>query len=217
MADFGKLISGFRIFRATSFQERKEVLGHLERQGAKPGTLFITCADLRIAPDILFSTNPGELFVYRNLGGFVPPFNEKDTGILAAVEHCVLNLKVENIVVMGHAKCGIVKTLMADNSEPEDGSNNEQVIGDAMKGWLSVVSEARDAVKKALSKKTQEEQESACEHESILLSMRNLISYPFVDRLIHDGQLKIYGWYFNMYEGTLAGFDPQSKQFELIG
>jgi carbonic anhydrase len=217
MADFGKLISGYRLFKATGFQERKEIIGHLDRQGVQPGTLFITCADLRVAPDIMFSTNPGELFVFRNLGGFIPPFNEKGTGMLAAIEYAVCNLKVENIVVMGHAKCGIIKLLMEDKNVAEEASGAEESSDDSIKAWLSVAKEAKDSVKKALAKKTQEEQESACEHEAILLSMRNLISYPFIDSLIHDGQLKIYGWHFNMDEGVLYGFDPQTKHFEPLG
>ncbi|MCE3232992.1 MAG: Carbonate dehydratase [Rickettsiaceae bacterium] len=209
MADFGKLISGFRLFKATTYKERKEVIGHLQKLGVKPKTLVITCADLWVAPDILFSSNPGDSFVFRNIGGFVPPFGEKGIGLLAAVEYSVCTLNVETIVVMGHSHCDFIKMLMDENAQA--------TVTPAMSSWFEIVTMARDAVKKALAKKTAEEQQAACEHETILVSMRNLISYPFVQERINDGRLKIYGWYFDMEEGVLQGFDPKTKFFEPIG
>jgi carbonic anhydrase len=216
MADFGKLISGFRIFKATLYQQRKDVITHVMQLGTQPTTMFITCADLKIAPDILFSSNPGDSFVFRNLGGFIPPYDENSNGAtLAAIDYAACTLNVENIIVLGHTSCDVIKIVMA----PEDPSQTEEQRAElkAMRGWLDIVNDARDSVKKALSKKTQKEQEHACEHEAILVSMRNLISYPFIKTRIADGRLKIYGWYFDIEQGTLYGFDPKTRFFDPIG
>ncbi len=216
MADFGKLISGFRVFKATLYQQRKEIITHVMQLGTQPSTMFITCADLKIAPDIIFSSNPGDSFVFRNLGGFIPPYDEKSNGAtLAAIDYAVCTLKVENIIVLGHAACDIVKAVMAPEATSQTKEGGVELR--AMRGWLDIVNEARDSVKKALSKKTHKEQEHACEHESILVSMRNLIAYPFVKTRINDGRLKIYGWYFDIEEGTLYGFDPKTRFFDPIG
>ena len=211
MADFGKLISGYRVFKATTFQEQKEVIKHTLRQGVKPTTLFITSSELRISPDNIFSCNPGELYVCRNIGALIPEYsNEKAGGIIAAIEYGVKVLNVENIVVLGHSNCDAIKQLMSDDDSAIQGTT-------AIKDWLSIASEARDSVKKALKNKTPEEQLHACEQESILVSLKNLLTYPFIVERIENGDIDIYGWHFDIETGTLMAFDPETKFFDPIG
>ena len=211
MSDYNKLMGGFKAFKATVYNEKKDALGHVFKLGIKPTTLFITCCDLKISPDTIFSGNPGELYVFRNMAAIVPPYSEEGAnanGIVAAIEYGVKNLAVENVVVLGHAKCDGIKLLMSDDDESKNSS--------AMKGWLEIAEEARDAVKNELADKTIEEQESACEHETILVSLKNLLTYPFVEERIKNNQLKIYGWHFNIESGELMAFDPETKFFELV-
>jgi carbonic anhydrase len=214
MADFGKLVSGFRIFKATKYAEQKDVIGHLIRQGVKAKTLFITCSDLRIGPDVIFSSNPGDFFVVRNLAALVPTFeSDHASGSIAAIEYAVLKLNVENIVVLGHANCDGIKALMAGDKQ-NDGSENHS---SAMLNWLSIAKDAKDAVNTQLANKTDEEKEEACQFESILVSLKHLITYPFINERINDDRLKIYGWHFNINNGTLLAFNPESKYFDPIG
>lgn len=219
MADFGKLISGFRVFKATVYPEKKEILTHMIRQGIKSKTLFISCSDLRLSPDVIFSCNPGELYVCRNVGALIPEYTKKTaSGIIATIEYGVNILEVENIVVMGHTNCDGIKLLMSEdfseNSENEE-SNSRKTH--AMRDWLSIAAEAKAAVKKELKGKSEEEQEVACQHESILVSLKHLLTYPFVEDRIQAGKLNIYGWHLDMESGVLLGFDPETKFFDPIG
>ncbi len=222
MADFGKLISGYRIFRATTFPQRKDLMTHMIRQGVKPNALIITCADLRIPPEEIFATSVGEIFVARNIGGLVAPHSHTTaSGMIAAVEYAVLNLEVENIIVLGHSPCQGIKLLLdtdfvEGSTQSAEGAKRIQ-LSTAMKNWLSIAMEAKDAVKKQMAKKSEEEQESACQMETILVSLRNLITYPFIAERIKQNKIKIYGWHFDVLTGELQAFNPETRFFETIG
>lgn len=212
MSDFGHLISGFRIFRATKHTEQRDVIKHLVRQGVKPKTMFITCSDLRISPDTIFNSNPGDFFVFRNMAALIPPYEASGAnGVIAGIEYAVCNLEVENIIVLGHANCDAIKELMSDGDSANEDEN------DPIKTWLSIAEEAKDVVIKDLKKKTQEEKEASCEQESILVSLKNLITYPFIEQKIADDSLKIYGWHFDIESGELLAFNPETKFFDPIG
>lgn len=209
MSDISKLISGFIVFKSTTFERQKDIIKHLIEQGHKPTTMVISCAEIRMAPAEIFATNPGELYVINNIGGLVPKYDKHGTnGILAAIEYAVNNLEVQNIIILGHAKCEGIKTMMSDKFSSEKG------LSESMRTWLSVAQEAREAVKSQMADKSEEEQQKACEHESIVISLRNLIEYPYVAKKLKENKLNIFGWHFNAEHGSLAGFNVDSGFFE---
>lgn len=211
MPEIGKLISGFRTFKATSFLRQKDIINHFVELGQKPSTLVICCADIRLAPAQILSTNPGELYLINNIGGLIPKFGtEGIVGILASLEYAVKELEVENIVVLGHSKCNGIKMLMSDKN-----STNKD-ISESMRKWLEIAGEARDAVKKELSNKSEEDLELACEYEAIIVTMRNLMTYPYIKKRMDQNKLNIFGWRFNSEEGTISAFNPDTKFFDEI-
>lgn len=212
MADIGKLISGFRVFKATTYQKQKDIIHHLLQQGQKPTTMIISCVDLRLAPAEILAANPGELYVINNIGGIVPKYDSTGIhGILSAIEHAVTNLEVENIIVLGHAKCDSIKMMMSDQfTADKDG------LSESMKTWLTIASEARDAVKKQLPNKNKTEQQEACEHESILISLRNLMTYPYISKRMEENKINIFGWHFDIETGDIMAFNPDNNFFEPI-
>jgi carbonic anhydrase len=211
MPDIGKLISGFKTFKATTFSRQQDIINHLIEQGQKPSTLVISCADIRLSPSEIFATNPGDLFVINNIGGLIPKFGTDGiAGILSAIEYAVNDLEVENIVVLGHAKCGSIKMLMSDKT------SSNKAVSEPMKKWLEVAAEAREAVKKQLADKSEEEQQAACEHESIIVTMRNLMTYPYIKKRMDQNKLNIFGWRFNIEEGTISAFNPDTNFFDEI-
>jgi len=211
MPEIGKLISGFRTFKATSFSKQKDIIEHLIEQGQKPSTLVIACSDIRMPPAEIFSTNPGELYLINNMGGLIPKFgSEGVAGILSSLEYAINDLEVENIIVLGHAKCGSIEMIMSEKTI----ANKD--ISDSMKKWFEIASEARDAVKKQLTDKSKEEQQAACEHESIIVTMRNLMTYPYIKKRMDQNKLNIFGWHFNIEEGKISAFNPDTKFFEEI-
>ncbi len=211
MPDIGKMVSGFRVFKSTTFPEQQDIIRHFIDQGQKPTTMFISCVDLRIPPAMLFATNPGELYVVNNIGGLVPKYNSTGVhGITAAIEYAVTGLEVENIVVLGHAKCNSIKMMMSDEFDKTDG------LSESMRTWLSIASEARDAVKAEMSESSIEEQQAACESESLVISLRNLMTYPYIAQRMEEDKLNIFGWHFNIEEGEIMAFDPDTGFFEPI-
>lgn len=213
MPSFEKLISGYRIFKTTTYEQRKDIVSHYLALGIKPSTLVITSCSLQVSPDILTSSNPGELYVIRNVGGLVPPYGEGGAnGTIAAIEYAIKELEVANVIVLGHSHCDGVHLLM--DQEKEEVLQNES---NPIASWLHIMDEAKDAVKAQLKKKSEEEQEAACEQEVILVSLKNLISYPFVEKRIEGDELAIYGWHFDIESGTLRTFNPETRLFEPIG
>ena len=211
MSEIGKLISGFRTFKATTFSRQKDIIHHLIEQGQKPSTLVISCADIRLPPAEIFASNPGELYVINNIGGLIPKFGtEGIAGILSALEYAVTDLEVENIVVLGHAKCNSIKMLMSEKTDSNKG------LSEPMKKWFEVAAEAREAVKKQLADKSEEEQQVACEHETIIVTMRNLMTYPYIKKRMDQNKLNILGWRFNIEEGVITAFNPDTNFFDEI-
>ncbi len=212
MPSIGKLISGFRVFKATTFQQKKDMIEHMIEQGQKPSTMVVTCSDLKLAPAELVAANPGELYIVSNVGGIVPKHNAAGVhGILSAIEYAVRNLEIENIIVLGHAKCDSIRMMMSDQFSATTGG-----LSESMKTWLSAASEARDAVKKELSEKSEEEQQVSCEHESIIISLRNLMAYPYIAERMTKKKLNVFGWHFDIEAGEIMAFNQDSKFFEPI-
>lgn len=212
MTDINRLISGFRTFKATSFERKRDIISHLLEQKQKPTTLVISSCDLQISPSEIFSANPGEFFILNNIGGMVPKYKtEGISGILSALEYAVINLEVESILVLNNTKCTSTKLIMS-----EDFVAFKSKMSDVMKTWLSIASEARTVVLKHLKDKSIEEQESAFEKESLVISLNNLLTYPYIRERISKNKLKIFGWQFDIETGNIYAINPESGGFELI-
>ena len=212
MSNIAKLISGIRIFKATTFQQKKDVINHLLLQGQKPSTMIISCVDLRISPAELFAANPGELYVLNNIGGLVPKYNSEGIhGILAAIEYAVTNIEVENIIILGHSKCESIEMMMSDKFAATTNG-----LSKSMKTWLSIAGEARDAVKKEMSQKDAQEQQSSCEHESIVVSLSNLMTYPYITQRMAQNKLKIFAMHFDIETAQIMSFNSDTGFFEAV-
>ncbi len=209
MQDLRRLISGFKRFREDYFESDDQLFEQL-REGQQPKVLLIGCSDSRVDPAILTGARPGDLFVVRNVANLVPPY-EPDShyhGISSAVEYAVKFLKVEHAIVMGHACCGGIEALMCGTeSEP---------IGEFIDHWVSIARPAREAVMRDLSNKPIELQRRACEEASILISLENLLTFPWVAAAVDKGQLALHGWYFDLEAGELLGYHADSGGFEKL-
>lgn len=211
MTNIGKLIGGFKVFKATTYQNKKDVISHLIEQGQKPTTLVISCVDIRLSPSEIFASNPGDLYIVNNMGGLVPKYETRGIhGILSAIEYAVTTLEVENIIILGHAKCDSIKMMMSDKFSSEKG------LSESMKTWLSIAKEALDATKTKMSDKTEDEQEAYCEHESLIVSMRNLMTYPYVADRMKKNKINIHALHFDIETGEIIGFNPETLNFDTL-
>lgn len=209
MDDIKKFIHGFRKFQADYFNVTSEVAKPFMGT-QKPGTLIIGCSDSRVDPAIMFGSYPGDIFVVRNVANLVPPY-EVDSGhhgVSAALEFAVLILKVSNIIVLGHAKCGGIESLMC-------GSCGTGATG-FIANWMKIVRKARDGVIADMAGEPPEARARACEQAAIVVSLENLMSFPWIKSNVEEGKLKIRGWYFDMGAGSLLEYSPETATFEAI-
>jgi len=191
------LIAGYRRFRAGTWREERDRFEELSRLGQKPRALVIACSDSRTDPQMVFNAAPGELFVVRNVANLVPPYGPDDEphGVSSAIEFAVRSLRVPDIVVMGHAMCGGIKALL-DGTPPE--------VSDFVGQWVRIAEPARQ---KAMAVPAGERHDF-CEHESVRLSLRNLLTFPWIKSPVEAGKLRLHGAFFGIRSGVLERLGP---------
>ncbi|MBI5439302.1 MAG: carbonic anhydrase [Nitrosomonadales bacterium] len=208
MSDVKIFLKGFRRFHHHYFDKNPELFERLFAEGQRPRALMISCCDSRCDPGVLTDSEPGDLFVVRNVANLVPPCvsSASYAGTTSAIAFAICNLEVSHVIVMGHARCGGIRALM-DNRSP--GCDEEKIIAK----WLGIAEDARQRVLKELPGKSPEVQARACELASILKSLENLMSYPWISRRVNEGKLALHGWYFDMENGALMQYDSDAGEF----
>ncbi|BCB25698.1 carbonic anhydrase [Sulfurimicrobium lacus] len=206
-----KLVEGFKRFRRHNYEENRALFDRLTRQGQSPKTIVVGCCDSRVDPAIVTDSDPGDLFIIRNVANLVPPFETSGNyhGTSAALEFGVRHLEVENIVVLGHAHCGGIRALLdeAPGDKPGEGFIAE---------WMKVASNARNRVLSRMHGEPLEKQVRACEQEAILVSLDNLLTFPWILERVAQRKLALHGWYFDMEHGELLAYNPGSNRFEAL-
>lgn len=211
MSDLKKLLDGFKVFKATTFEKQKEIVKHLIIQEHKPNTLVITSCDIKVSPTEIFSVNPGEFFTISNIGGLIPKYKtEGISGIISALEYSINTLNVETILLLNNTKNISSKMIMSDDFISEKNTST------SMKTWLSIVNEAREVVIKQMPNASKEDQEIAFEKEALVISFSNLLSYPYIKSKVDKNKLKIIAWQFDIESGEIRAFNPSDGSFEVI-
>jgi len=203
-----KLLAGYRNFMNGPFQTETSRYRELARQGQSPETLVIACCDSRAAPEIIFGAGPGELFVLRNVANLVPPYapDGQYHSTSAALEFAVQALKVKNIVVMGHGRCGGIKAALNTDAAPLS-------PGDFIGQWMGLLAPAAEAVS-GNTLMTATERQTSLERISIRYSIANLRTFPCVRILEEKGRLTLYGAWFDISTGELWVMNKETGDFE---
>ena len=198
------LLQRLRRFHDDAFPTQRSLFRHLVDDGQHPTTLFIGCSDSRIVPYLLTGAGPGELFLVRNVGAFVPPHDQSQGfhGTAAAIEFAVLNLNVQRIVVCGHTHCGAIRALYGE--VPASATN--------LRAWLELGREATlpvaDPGPEALRR---------TEQRAIVLQLERLMDYPMVRERVEAGVLSLHGWHYVIEDGEIHVFDIQRGGFVPAG
>jgi carbonic anhydrase len=209
MSGIETLLSGFRKFREMYFEKAPGLYRDLLIHGQNPRFAVVACSDSRVDPAIVLQAEPGDIFAVRNVAALVPPYEEDGRyhGTSAALEFAVTVLHVEQIIVIGHAHCGGVAAMVRKQEGAEVGG---KFIGD----WTDLLREARE---RALADDPGLDGEAllrASERHSVLLSLDNLTTFPFVRAAMAAGNLCLHGWYLNIFEGALEIWNPETETFE---
>jgi carbonic anhydrase len=196
-----RLTKGYRSFLDGRFASERARYQNLAGAGQKPSIMVIGCVDSRVSPEVIFDAAPGELLVARNVANLVPryePPSEEDPshqhGTSAALEFAVRALKVSHIVVLGHAFCGGIRAFASDDAP----LSSSDFIG----RWMSQIAPAAEAIT-ASRKEDAELYLRQLEFASVELSLKNLMTFPFVQKAMEKGELQLHGAYFGVASGKL--------------
>jgi carbonic anhydrase len=203
-----RLIEGVHKFRNEEFGNYRKLFRKLSQDGQNPHTLFITCSDSRVLAELITQSQPGDLFVVKNVGNIVPPASVRgDTNsTAAAIEFAVENLRVNDIVICGHSQCGAISALLGQT--PPDKSMPH------LRDWLNLATPVVDMMKKDYAHLTEAgARGNAAAEENVLFGLENLRSYPCVQNRLADGTLQLHGWFFKIATAELFAYDPGTRQF----
>jgi len=197
---------GNKLFRSY-FKKNKEALLDLVKTGQSPKALFIGCSDSRVIPDLMVQSEPGDLFVIRNVGNFVPPYkpDEDFHATASGIEYAVSVLKVEEIIICGHTHCGACASLYQDIEDPSLVHTKKWLeLGQSAK-TSAVLSLGSDANKEELLRLT--------EKLSIIKQIENILTYPNVKKRFEEGSLTIHGWYYDIETGNIDYYNAETYEF----
>ncbi len=197
------LLKGFANFRQNVYPQQKEMFLRLA-SGQSPHTLFITCADSRVMPEMMFSAQPGELFVLRNIGNVVPPYSQHVGGVVAAIEYAVAELNVRNIVICGHTDCGAMKAVL----DPSKLAGVPSVAS-----WLKHTDTARHVAAHHDHPVDSPEALSCLTEENVVSQLDHLRTQPVVAARLAAGTLRLHGWIYDIAHGDILAFDTQAGKF----
>ncbi|MBX2988366.1 MAG: carbonic anhydrase [Bdellovibrionaceae bacterium] len=203
-----RLMVGFRRFRDRYFQQENSLYQRLSSSGQTPKTLVIGCSDSRVDPALITSASPGELFVIRNVANLVPPYESAGGlhGVSSAIEFAIVNLRVENVVILGHRQCGGIRALV----------QGQQKRASFVGQWMQIAQAARERV---FSRYPGADEETLCRHcemESIVTSIENLKTFPFVQEALQERGMNIVGAYFDLEMGEMFEYEEAAQSFRLI-
>lgn len=202
------LLAGYRNFMSGRYASESSRYRALAREGQAPETMVIACCDSRAAPEAIFDSGPGELFVVRNVANLVPPYSPDGEyhSTSAALEFAVQSLKVSNIVVMGHGRCGGIRAALDTDAAPLS-------PGDFIGKWMSLVGPAAEAVA-GNTLMTAAERQTSLERISIRYSIANLRTFPCVRILEGKERLTLSGAWFDISTGELWVMNRETGDFE---
>ena len=206
------LVQRYYGWKATTFANSKSWYQKLAEDVQHPRAMIISCCDSRVHVTSIFGSDAGEFFIHRNIANLVPPFKKDEDyhGTSAAIEYAVKSLKIPHIIVLGHSTCGGVKAsydyFSGKNPSLKEDSN-------FVASWLEILRTSFNEVSKELP---DEDIINKLEKEAVLTSVKNLTTFPFIQKAISDGSLSIHGLWHNIGTGELMSYDNESNDFILV-
>ena len=206
------LIQRYQGWKATKYQDNQSWYRHLAQEGQHPRAMVICCCDSRVHVTAIFGADQGEFFLHRNIANLVPPYTPDggQHGTSAAVEYAVTALKVAHVVVMGHSNCGGVKgceQMCAGTAPALD--DKSSFVG----RWMDILRPGYDRVKGI---KDEAKRLRALEKEAVLVSLENLVGFPFVKEAVDKGELTLHGVWHDIGEGMIEHYSAEDRKFVAV-
>lgn len=199
-----RLLDGVRHFCRNEYPNRQEAYDQVTREGQRPHTLFVTCADSRVDPELITQSGPGDIFVARNIGNIVPAYGEMMGGVSAVVEYAVSALEVDQVVVCGHADCGAMRGLLAQQTL-------ERMP--AVQNWLQNAHAALSIADALYPRDNESEFLDELTRQNVLLQVSHVRTHPSVAGRVAQGRLAVYGWIYDFRSGKVLTYEEDTKRF----
>jgi len=205
LEDFGK---GHASFKKVKFKKNEERFKKLVEEGQNPRALFIGCSDSRVMPALITGSKPGDLFIVRNIGNFVAPFNPNADyhATASAIEYAVSILEVSDIIVCGHSHCGAISALY---KEIQPTPENIHTIK-----WLELGADAKKVALLTHKHSSKEKLLHYTEQISVVYQLDNLLTYPAVKQRVDEGRLFLHGWHYDIENGHIDYYDDEDYEFK---
>jgi carbonic anhydrase len=202
-----RLADGYQAFVDTRLPLERSRFQKLAETGQKPEVMVICCCDSRVSPEVIFDAHPGELFVVRNVANLVPPYSPTGFthGVSAALEFAVQVLNVKHIMVMGHSHCGGIRAFVEHRGRPDP--------GDFIDNWMSLIGPAASSLDEG-DGLDRAAYLSGLERASVVVTLNNLLSFPWIKSRVDDRQLELLGAYFDVGTGGIEIYDSTTGNFE---
>lgn len=204
----GDLSKGISHFRGSVFPEHSALYRKLAREGQQPQALMISCADSRVMPETITQSGPGELFVCRNAGNIVPPFQTANGGVSSAIEYAVVALGISDVIVCGHSDCGAMKGLC-----------HPELLGPMpnVAAWLKHSHAAYSIVCEAYPTNLGEKDRiRAVAMENVVVQLDHLRTHPSVAAKLATNEVSLHGWFFDIETGSVLVYDGAASRFTEI-
>ena len=206
-----KLIDGYQRFYKSYKDDNNKSYGEVRTIAKqKPKIMVISCCDSRVNPAIITDSTLGEIFTVSNVANLVPPYKEGEgnhQSTPAAIEFALNGLFVEHIIILGHSGCGGINALM--KKDTNHAGDNYSFI----QPWMSIAEKARTTVLEKYHNSSFDKQTDACERESLLVSLDNLKSFPWVQQALENEKLGVHAWHFNIKTGVIEAYSEKKKLF----
>jgi carbonic anhydrase len=205
-----KLIAGIHKFQEKEHGRYQKLFHRLSREGQKPHTLFITCSDSRVLAELITQSQPGDLFVVKNVGNIVPWNGAGATNsTAAAIEFAIQSLEVSDVVICGHSHCGAMSALL-------EGVPDHNLMPN-LDNWIEIAAPVRNLIENNYSHlKDASSKIAAAAEENVLFGLENLHTYPCVTEKLAKGELHLHGWFFKIETAEIFVYDPAAQQFQPI-
>jgi carbonic anhydrase len=206
------LVQRFRGWKATTFSENHAWYKKIAGEDQRPRAMVISCCDSRVHATSIFGAEQGEFFIHRNIANLVPPYQPDSDhhGTSAAVEYAVSALSVTHIIVLGHSNCGGVRACLSMcRGEAPELEETSSFVG----RWMDIL---RPGYKRVKNEPNRQKQLQMLEKEAVLVSLNNLMTFPFVRDAVKSDLLALHGLWTEIGDGELEYFDPKTDSFRPV-
>ena len=197
---------GYNIFLNEYFKNNSELFSELSKQ-QKPHTMIITCSDSRINPALLLNTQPGELFIARNIGNVVPPYLPAKGSTQAAIEYAINALEIPRIIILGHSNCGACAHMYHEPKESDPSMPH-------VEQWLKYIVPAQSAAMLEVHADPNQNIFELTEKHNIILSLQRLMEYPYIQNGLVNDKITLEGWWFDIGTGKVEIYNFKTRHFE---